>query len=97
MYVARDRYRGLHIFNNKPERNWTTLRWEDKEDRDNTEPFEIDYRSFDISWDDEPVKIELVNYLQYKNEKLAHEYMSAIYKEEHKDCLFTFTDNLEGD
>lgn len=61
MWVARDKYRGLHLFNQKPIRNWSTLRW--KHEDGITEPLVMTDNSFlsfpDLTWDDEPIEVDI--------------------------------------
>lgn len=58
MWVARDKYRGLHVFKNKPEFSYATLGWKDKLSNFRAEIDEQDFTE-NLAWNDEPIKVEL--------------------------------------
>lgn len=59
LWIAKDKFRGLHIFLNKPVLSTSTLCWNDEI---TGLKFELNSDSYNfLSWDDEPIKLQKVS------------------------------------
>lgn len=70
LWLARDKYRGLHIFLNKPVFSNSTLCWEDKK---TGVKFEISSDNYNwLSWKDEPIQLPEISKFTSRERQLLY-------------------------